>query len=371
MINLAHPYVTEDMRNAAYDKLGTRFIGQGEKVNEFEKIFQEQLKTNPAVAVGSGTDALHIAYILAGIKHGDEVLVPVFTCTATNNPLLWIGAKIVFVDCQKDTLNIDPEDIKRKITKNTKAIVTVDYAGQPCDYNEIFDIAEKHGIPVIQDASHSIGALYNGIPVGALSDFTTFSFQAIKHISTPDGGMLTIADQDLVKRAKLIRWFGIDREKKLENIGHWTNDIEEVGYKYQMNDVVASMGIESLKVLDKQLARRAEMVRMYKEGLNDIPEIEFLQDKPDRVSANWLMTILANDRDGLRDYLYGKGVESSPFHYRNDQYSTFKNFRNHCPNMDSVENKILCIPLRMSLADYEINLVINHIRKYYIKDYYA
>ncbi len=361
MIYLAYPYVTEAARRAVYDVLGTRFIGQGPLVDEFETLFQTQLKTIEAVAVGSGTDALHLAYILSNIKPGDDVLVPNFTCTATNIPLLWMKANLIFVDIKPGTLNVDPEDIKRKITPNTKAIVTVDYAGVPCDYEEIFDIAGE--IPVIEDAAHSIGAIYRESPVGSISKFTTFSFQAIKHIPTGDGGMITM-EKEFVDRARLLRWFGIDRKKKLtESI--WKNDITEIGYKYQMTDIAASMGIEGLRSLPQQLVRRKEMYDRYVAGLKDCAGIQLLEIPEDRTSAYWLMTILAEERDMLQQYLRGQDIESSPMHYRNDQYSIFKKYKNDSPVMDSVENKILCIPFHMNLTNEEIDTVIDTIYAFY------
>ena len=171
------------------------------------------------MSTGSGTDALHLAYILAGIKKNDEVITPVFTCTATNIPLLYIGAKIKFVDADPNTMNICIKDLKKKITKKTKAIICVHYGGIPCDMDEIKKIAKKNKIKVIEDAAQALGGKYNKQNIGTISDFTTFSFQAIKHITTGDGGMLCIKDKKLIEKAKRIRWFGIDRKKK--QLGIW------------------------------------------------------------------------------------------------------------------------------------------------------
>lgn len=363
MIHLAYPYVTDTMRQAAFDTLGSRFIGQGPKVDQFEREFQSVLKTDTPVAVGSGTDALHLAYLLAGIGEGDEVLVPNFTCTATNMPLLWLKAKLVFVDVDPGTLNISVDDIKKKITKDTKAIVTVDYAGQPCDYDKL----KEFGVTIIDDAAHAPGASYRGKAIGSIADYTTFSFQAIKHITTGDGGIVTVPKRQ-VHLAKLLRWFGIDRERKLENMSHWQGDIEHVGYKYQMTDIAASLGIESLKLLNQQIKIRRLMVQKYRYGLKDLEEIRLLEDKPYCDSAYWLMTVLAEDRDNLRDFLIKREIESSPFHYRNDKYSIFSQYKNDCPNMDAVENKILCLPLHMKLELEDIDTVIQAIHDYYRKN---
>jgi dTDP-4-amino-4,6-dideoxygalactose transaminase len=364
MISLCHPFITEDMRKAVDATLRTRYIGQGPKVDEFEQAFQKQLDTFPAVAVGSGTDALHIAYELAGIKAGDEVLTPVFTCSAANQTLLHMGAKIVFVDIDEQ-LNPDPDDIERKITPNTKAIVTVDYAGFPANYSRIKAISDKYRIPLIEDAAHAPGARWRNLPVGAIADFTTFSFQAIKHITTGDGGMITFRNNEEAKKARLLRWFGIDREKKLGNMRHWLGDITLNGYKYQMTDIAASMGIESLKVLRAQLTRRKNLVNLYRKLLPDNMVLPLPEDE-ERISANWLMTAIVDDRENLANYLYEQGIETSPLHYRNDMYTIFRPFKNDCPNMDKMENKILCLPLNMQTTEEEVETVCNQIKKFYV-----
>lgn len=351
MIPLCYPYVTDEMRIAVYHTLKTRYIGQGPRVDEFEKDFQKF--GGYPVAVGSGTDALHIAYELAGIKPGDEVLTPVFTCSAANQTLLHMGAKLVFVDIDAQ-LNPDPEDMKRKITQATKAIVTVDYAGLPANYTNIQEL----GLPIVEDAAHAPGAKWRDKVVGSFSDFTTFSFQAIKHITTGDGGMVVCKNEEDAKKAKLLRWFGLDREKKLKDMRHWEGDITLNGYKYQMTDIAASMGIESLNRLSEQLDYRQKLVNKYRELLP--PEI-LLPIPEDRTSANWLMTVLVENREELMARLHDEGIETSPLHYRNDRYTIFKQFKNDCPMMDKLESKILCLPLHMNLTVEEVEFICKKI----------
>jgi len=359
MIPLCHPYVTNEMRIAVYHTLKTRYIGQGPRVDEFEKDFQ-RFGGYP-VAVGSGTDALHIAYIMAGIRPGDEVLTPVFTCSAANQTLLHMGAELVFVDIDEQ-LNPDPIDIARKITKSTKAIVTVDYAGLPANYSAIRGLAEKYRIPIIEDSAHAPGAMWGDKVVGSFSDFTTFSFQAIKHITTGDGGMVVCQKEDDARKAKLLRWFGLDREKKLKDMHHWEGDISINGYKYQMTDIAASMGIESLKELDNQLVYRKKLVDKYRELL---PSSILLDVPTDRTSANWLMTVLVERREELMAHLEQKGIEVSPLHYRNDRYTILRQFKNYCPNMDMLEHKILCLPLNMQVTEDEVEFISNEIKTFY------
>jgi dTDP-4-amino-4,6-dideoxygalactose transaminase len=352
---LFHPHIPADGASRVSKVLSTRWIGQGPQVEEFERQFSDRFgKGLPAVAVGSGTDALHLAYILAGINAGDEVISPVFTCTATNIPFLYMGAKVVLADIQSHTLNIDPADVRRRVTKKTKAIVCVHYGGLPCDMDELQSIADEHSIPLIEDAAHGLGATYKGRAVGEMSDFTMFSFQAIKHITTGDGGMLTLKDPSLLDKAQRIRWFGIDRKAKQQGI--WQNDIYEVGYKYQMTDIGAALGLAGLAEFNKILEHRRSLLNAYEKGLAKVSGIDLIGlGYKDREHAAWLCTVLVDRREELQAKLREKGIESSQVHYRNDRYSIFGGRRTDLPNMDKLEERYLVLPLhtKMSLADVE------------------
>jgi perosamine synthetase len=352
-IVLFHPHIPKKAIEFVSDTLNSRWIGQGPKVDKFEKDFSKLFcKNNPCVAVGSGTDALHLAYMLADIKAGDEVIVPVFTCTATNIPLLYLGAKIVFADVQKGTLNIDPEHVKTLVNEKTKAIVCVHYGGLPCDMDKLTAIANQWNIPVIEDAAHALGGSFNGVPIGAISDFTMFSFQAIKHITTGDGGMLSFRNKELRKKAERIRWFGIDRTAK--QMGHWDNDIKEVGYKYQMTDIAAAMGLAALEEFDEILRIRKELFKIYENNLVNIPGLKFIGGGfKDREHAAWMCTVVAENRIELQKKLRSLNIESNQVHYRNDRYSVFGGRKENLPNMDEVEDKYLVLPLhtKMSLSD--------------------
>ena len=241
-----YPHIPKNAAKAIQKVFKGRWIGQGPLVDTLEIIFSKKFANNmPSVAVGSGTDALHLSYILAGIKKNDEVICPVFTCTATNIPLLYLEAKIKFADIDPKTFNIDINSVKKLITKKTKAIVFVNYGGLPCNISELLKIAKKNKLVLIQDAAQSLDANYKNKPITCYADFTIFSFQAIKQISSGDGGMLVLKNKKLLKKAKRIRWFGIDRLAKQG--GTWENDIKEIGYKYQMTDIGAALLLESIK----------------------------------------------------------------------------------------------------------------------------
>jgi perosamine synthetase len=355
-IVLFHPHISDKAREYVNDTLHTRWIGQGPKVDKFEQEFSKKFGNgNSSLTCGSGTDALHLAYLLADLKAGDEVIVPLFTCTATNIPFLYMGVKIVFADVQSGTLNIDPVHVKSLINSKTKAIVCVHYGGLPCDMDELQQIASEWGIPIIEDAAHAVGATYKGKVVGSISDFTMFSFQAIKHITTGDGGMVTFKDDGkLLEKGKRLRWFGIDRSAKQKGI--WENDIKDIGYKYQMNDISAAMGLAALEEFEEVLKIRKELFSKYETLLKDIPGLSFIGGGyTDREHAAWMCTVIVENRDALSKKLRENNIESAQVHYRNDRYSIFGGRKKVYPNMDAIEDKYLVLPLhtKMSIADVE------------------
>lgn len=361
-IVLFYPNVSDKAIDEVSKVLRSRWIGQGPRVAQFENDFETRfLKENTALAVGSGTDALHVAYLLSDIGPGDEVIVPVFTCTATNIPLLYMGAKIRFADVDPETMNISVDHVRQLVNEHTKAIVCVHYAGLPCDMDELMQIAREYNIPLIDDAAHALGATYKGQNIGEMNDFSIFSFQAIKHITTGDGGMLTIKNHDLVEKAKRIRWFGIDRSAK--QMGHWENDIREVGYKYQMNDIAAALGITALAEFDETLKYRKMLFSEYEKQLAGIDGIKLIgTGLTDREHAAWLCTVLAERRVDLMKKLREYKIESGQVHYRNDRYTVFGGRRSDLPNMDSTEEKYLVLPLHLRMNPQDVETIGNVIK---------
>ena len=350
-IPLFYPFVPPNALDEIQNTLNSRWIGQGPKVDKFEKKFKNFLNTdNEMVATGSGTDALHLAYLLAGINPGDEVLTPVFTCTATNLPLLYIGAKPIFVDIEENSMNINISDIKQKITSKTKAIVSVDYGGLPVNYKKIREIADQFNLKFISDAAQSIGTIYQGKSICDYADFTAFSFQAIKTITTSDGGMLAIKDNNLVEKAKRLRWFGIDRSSK--QMGKWENDIKEIGFKYQMTDLAASLGLASLPYLDQIISHRRKLLNYYFENIkHPLAKMIYLNEKKDNKNSPWLCTIIVQkDRVGLMKKLRENKIESAQVHYRNDRYTIFGGRQKDLKNMDLLEDKYLVLPLHHNIT---------------------
>lgn len=368
-VPLFMPHVTDAMRNAVADQLSTRWIGQGPGVDAFESDFTAAILggNGHSVATNSGTAALHVAYAIAigatdsaslDRLQGGEVIAPVFTCTATNLPWLYLRQRIKWADIDPVSMNVSAESIRRLINSDTRAISVVHYGGYPADMAAIRALADEAGIPVIEDAAQALGAQVDGRPVGTLSEFTMFSFQAIKHITTGDGGMLTVRDAAVADQARRIRWFGIDRKAKQG--GTWENDVWEIGYKSQMTDVAAAMGRAALRDWPSTLGHRKALLERYRANLEGIDGVRLLaidDEGSGTVHAAWLATIIVETRcEQLRDRLRSAEVEANPVHFRNDRYSVFRGVASgYCPAMDAIDGRYLCLPLHMgvSLADVD------------------
>jgi dTDP-4-amino-4,6-dideoxygalactose transaminase len=273
-----------------------------------------------------------------------------------------MGVKIVFADIDAN-LNIDVKHVAELITPKTKAIVCVHYGGLPCDMDELWELGRKHNIAIIEDAAHAVGAKYKGEFIGSQSDFSMFSFQAIKHITTGDGGMLVLKDHSLVEKAKRLRWFGIDRSSKQKGI--WENDITEVGYKYQMTDIAASIGLAAIDEFDDHLAHRQKLYRLYCELLKDIKGIRVIgREYTDREHAAWLLTTEVDDRENLMKHLREHGIESGQVHYRNDKYSIFGGrSEGKFPKMDAIEERYLVLPLHAKVTQEDVAYIAYTLRK--------
>lgn len=360
-IPLFWPYIPkEKILEEITETLNGRWLGQGPKVDRFEREFGNKFGYEYPLFVNSGTSALELAYHLIGLKEGDEVIVPILDCTAGQMGLLRRGVNIVFADIEKETLNINPEDIEKKITNKTKAIVAVHLGGIPVN-ERVFDIAKKHNeIPVIVDASQ------NHEPTKLRGDYICYSFQAIKHITTCDGGMLCLKNKEEYKRAKLLRWFGIDRELKVKkNYQAWerremTFDIEEAGYKYQPTDIDACFGLATLQDLDKVIQYRKELVEEYKKGLEALDKISIIAG-----GSYWLLGILVEERDDIAEFLKKSNIETNMVQLRNDIFNVFGGKRLDLPNMDWIEPRYLYLPLNTKITKADVEYICKKINEFY------
>lgn len=355
--------------------LNSGYIGQGPKVEEFEDKLRNWFNHDYCVTLNNGTSGLHLALHLlktpfnqwAGLSFGDEVLSTPLTCTASNFPTLANGLQIKWVDIDSNTLNIDLNDLARKITAKTRVILLVHWGGMPIDLDRVKEIQHKSyklfGFKpaVIEDCAHSLGSTYKGKKLGSHGNICMFSFQAIKHLTTIDGGLLILPHQELYKRAKLLRWYGIDRESNRKDF-RCEADILEWGFKFHMNDICATVGIENIKHTDFVIQRHRENAFFYNQELKNINGVTLLENPIDRESAYWLYTIKVKDRDNFIKMLKDKGIASSRVHERNDKHTCAKKYISILPNLEKVVKEMVCIPAGWWVTDEDREYIINCIK---------
>lgn len=362
-IPLFKVHMPSNIGNKIQEVIDSGIITEGVYSDKFEEEIGKFINNKNVNLTNSGTSALTLAYVLSGIKPGDEVITTPMTCMATNEPLHIMGAKIVWADIDPKSGNIDPEDVKRKITNKTKAIVGVHWAGMPFDIDEINSIAKQHNIKVIEDAAHALGAKYNNLPIGSHSDYVCFSFQAIKHLTTVDGGAITTKTEQEFLRAKKLRWFGLDRKF----VGSkWTQDITESGFKFHMNNINASIGLEQMKHVDSIISRHKENYNFYNENINN-KKITKMSLDPKSESSCWIYTVLVDDRKDFQNYLSSCGIASDVVHVRNDTYSVFSDFKAPVGSLlgcDEFCSKHLNIPVGWWLTKEDREYIVDCVNKY-------
>ena len=356
-------HMPESVDQPLLEVLHSGFIGQGAKVDEFEQQLGEYFGNSRVLTLNSGTSGLQLALRLANVGYGDEVISTAMTCTATNMPILAAGAKIIWSDVDPITGLIDPEEIERKITPKTKAIVMVHFGGIPCDIERINQIAQKHGIKTIEDAAHAFGAEYQGKKIGNHSDFVMFSLQAIKHITTVDGGLLLCKQEEDYQRGKLLRWYGIDRAQKRKDF-RCEEDVLEYGYKFHMNDIAATIGIEQLKHVDHIVGRHIENQRYYDEVLQGIKGVSLIPKANHLRSSSWLYTLHIEQRDQFIQWMKGQKVMASRVHERNDRHTAFISSAAHLPKLDRFNTTQVSIPVGWWISDVDREYIVDKVAEF-------
>lgn len=377
MIQVFKPNLGQEELDALSEIFKSGWIGLGPKTTEFEQKFAEYVGAKYAVGVNSATAALHLACLSLGIGPGDEVLIPTMSFVSTAHAPVYCGATPIFVDCEPDTLCIDVNDMKQKITPRTKAVIPVHYGGHACDMEAIWSLADQTGFKVIEDASHACGSTYKENHVGGLerSKITCFSFHAVKNLATGDGGMITTNNYELVSLLKRLRWVGIDKStwdrtedatmelstkiRQYATYG-WYYEVNELGYKYHMNDITATIGLVQLQKLDKANERRRNIVSMYQKNFENEHWIERPVEKEYTHSAWHNYVIKTSHRDRLNLHLkqlgIATGVHYVPIHLQ--PYYRRNNFVS-LPIAEKVWTTLLTLPLYPSLSNEEVNRVID------------
>jgi perosamine synthetase len=351
-IPLFKVFMAESVRDAVTRVLYSGYIGEGDEVAAFERDLAGHFGTPHVLTVNSGTSALHLAYHLAVDGERDaEIITTPMTCAATNTPIVHNGARIVWADIDPVSGNIDADEIEPLIGPRTRAIAMVHWGGNPADIARISEIGRRRGIPVIEDAAHALGATYQGLPVGRHSDLVVFSFQAIKHVTSVDGGCLVCRDADDDARGRLLRWYGMDRTVREDIDLRCEIDLAEAGYKFHMNNVSAAIGRENFKHLPWLLARHRDNARFYDAAFRNNNRITVVPERPNTNSAAWLYTIHVSNRDELMQELLKQGIGASKVHSRNDTHSAFARFQRPLPNCEAFQRTHLCIPVGWWLSD--------------------
>ena len=369
MIPYGKQTIEQDDIQAVVDVLKSDFLTTGPKIAEFERTVADYVGAKYAVAISNGTSALHAACFAAGIGSGDEVITTPLTFAASANCVLYCGGTPVFADVDPRTYNIDPEDIRRKITDRTKAIIAVHLAGQPCDMDAIHSIAREHGLIVIEDGAHALGSVYKGKKVGSLSDMTTFSFHPVKPITTGEGGMIVTDNEEFYKKMVLFRSHGITRDDSMmtRNDGPWFYQQFDLGYNYRITDIQCALGCSQMKKLDRFLARRKELVARYNEAFADCSNIVTPYQLQDTESGWHLYIVQVKNCDrkqvfeALREKGIGVNVHYIPV-YMHPYYQEHGYKDVHCANAEEIYSHIISLPLYPGLTDEQQDYVIDTLK---------
>lgn len=344
--------------------LDSTFVSEGKLVKQFESELSTYLNLKNPLAVNSGTTALHLALDLAGIKEGDEVILPAQTFVATGLVILQQKAIPIFADINYEDGNISVESIKAKITSKTRAIICVHWGGYPCDMDEIFSIAKEFNLIVIEDAAHALGATYKNKAIGSLSNYTCFSFQAIKHVTTGDGGAIAVLDETKFKEAFNKRWFGIDRDTAIPTeLGERQYNISNLGYKYHLNDYAAALGLANLLGFKERLEHRKKIASIYNEGLKKNNGLNLFKYNIDRESANWLYAFHVDKRLDFIRMLKKSGISASVIHQRIDRNSVFGGITKDLVNQEKFDLTQIHIPMHDAITIDDANQIVNCINK--------
>jgi dTDP-4-amino-4,6-dideoxygalactose transaminase len=368
------PYISDEEIAEVVDTLKTGWITMGPKTTRFEEEFARYIPSSHAVAVNSGTAALHLALKAIHLKAGDEVIIPTLTFTATGEVVCYCDGKPVFVDVDKETCNIDSAAIEKAITSKTKAIIPVHYGGQPCDMDEIMSIARKRSLFVIEDAAHAIPARYRGRRIGTIGDITCFSFYSTKPLATGEGGMTTTENEAWAERMRVLRLHGISKDawKRYSKGGSWYYEVLEPGFKYNMTDLQASLGIAQLRKVDWLWEKRKEIARKYTEAFNGIEGIIPPTVRPDR-ETSWHLYVIKLNLEALRlsrnsfiENLRERGIETSvhfiPLHRQPFYRETFGLKESDFPKAEWIYERMISLPIYPGMTDEEVTYVIEQIR---------
>jgi len=367
MIPICRPSIGEEELREIRKVFKTGWLGMGSWVKEFEEEVKKFLGVKNAIAVNTGTSALHLALDSFGIKKGDEIVVPSLTFVASIQAIVACGAVPVFCDVYPNTLNMDIKDMEKKITSRTKAIMPVHYSGLPCKIDKILKIARKKNILVIEDAAHAFGSVYQGKKIGNFGDATCFSFDPIKIITCGEGGMVITANNRVAKIMIKKRILGISNDtwSRYQHKRSWFYDVEMLGFRYHLSNINAAIGLKQLKKFPEFLKRRQEIVKKYDKSLEGIEGLELIEHNYKEVAPfNYIIKVKRN-RERLMKFLQGKGITTGIHYIPNHLHPFFKSYRTKLPITERVYQEILTLPLYSEMTNKNVEFVIKTIREFF------
>lgn len=371
LIPVLQPCIGQEEIDAVTEVLRSGWLGLGPKTEQFEQKFAGYTGSRFAVALNSGTAALHLALEILGIGPGDEVIVPSMTFISTVHAVSYVGATPVFADIEEDSMNISVADIESKITDKTKAIIVVHMGGHPCDMDAVHELALSKGIKVVEDAAHASGAEYKGRRIGSISEMTCFSFHAVKNLTSGEGGAITCNAEWMNRRLREKRWVGISRDTWMrsaqEKVYAWQYFVDQVGYKYHMNDLQAAIGLVQLKKLDQLNGRRREIAERYQAELKDLQWMELPQEKPYAKSSWHLFQIKFNEenlRDRMITHLQEHNIATGVHYYPCHLHPCYIHLKAIVPRSSEIWKRILTLPIHPNITDEDLDRIIYRIREF-------
>lgn len=365
-IPILEPFMPAETGDRVVEVLQSGWIGGGPRVERFEERIGERIDNPNVVAVNSGTSALSLAYDLAGIGTGDEVVTTPFTCAATNASLLHFEPDLRFAETDPMTGLPDPASVAELVTDETTALVVVDMHGTPAAYDELLETVAKHDVTLIQDAAQSFGGAYDGVPVGAIADYTTFSFGPVKTITSIMGGAVAVPDAETAELAKKRRWHGIETDKidKLNRKRPWTYEITDPGYRYTMNDVFAAVGNVQLDYLDELIETQRTQATRYDEAFAGFDSIRPLDAPANSRSTRWLYPVLVENRLEFIEFMDDKDIQCSALHQSNIECSVFETDVAERPRTQWFDQRVVCIPNGWFVSESDQERIVDAVHEY-------
>lgn len=366
IINTWSTFIPEEAITEVAKTLRSKWINTGKKEKELREKACQKWNFPFCVAVNNGTAALRASLAILGVGVGDEVISTPFTFIATNTAILEQGAKPIFADIKYDDLNMDPKSIEKKITPKTKAIMIVHYGGNPVDLDEIRQIGKKYNLPIIEDAAHSLGSKYKGKYIGATGELVCFSLQVVKIVTSGDGGLIATSNKDYYQKLKKIVWYGIDRDKKKTNLldplpENFLGDI--LGFKYNMNDIIATLGCAGINHFDEAMKKRRTIGERYRKELTDCPKIKLMKYYDDRSPNYQIFPIHVENRTSFAKYLREYNIRLNINNRRNDIYPMFGGLRKDLSITTKADTDVVLLPIHADLTDEQVSFIIKKVQE--------